>query len=342
MLEQALFVDANGMPLQQQHRTYSQDWDEVRSFCDSVYMPYYVSPLGRFRQPRALMYSATIGRIIMTRFSYGVPIHLKDFDPQAGNILVLTSLDGAVRHGIDTKSSAVTSKGESFVADCSRTEYWLDGDERHLQLNLTIPHDLMEETALHWFGFVPSDELWTAKVKLGGLDTAWWALLNYIVKSIPVAAPSGAQDRLVAHLEQTVCVHLLRNWARQSGLDLEKAARTAAPGYVHQAERYMRENAQSVPTLVEVAQATGVSVRALSNAFRRYRNMTPYSFLREQRLQGVRQQLLESDGSASVSSIVSQWGYVNFGVFAKSYKHRFGELPSETRRCARYRTVKIG
>ncbi len=336
MFEGALILDAKGKQVTQHHKTHSADWDEVRTFCTSVYMPYSVRPLGRFPHPNASMYSAKVGRITATRFCYGVPVHLQDFDPGPGNILVLTTLQGKLRHGIDSNDSTVTCAGESFVADCSKTDYWLDGDKHHLQLNLTVPHKIMEETALRWFDFIPDDRLWKAKLKFGGKGSAWVSLLDFMVKAIAEMPDRAESGRIAAHLQETLCVGLLSIWARKAGVDLEHGARFAAPHYVRRAEAYMEENARSRPTLTEVASAVGVSVRALSGAFIRFRNMTPMAFLREQRLRGARKELLDANGSATVSDVAGNWGYVNFGIFAKSYQQRFGELPSATLRRARH------
>ncbi|MNJ00217.1 transcriptional regulator EutR [compost metagenome] len=54
--------------------------------------------------------------------------------------------------------------------------------------------------------------------------------------------------------------------------------------------------------------------------------------LREQRLQGVRAELLMADAGATVRSVAQAWGYANFGLFAAAYQQRFGELPSATLR----------
>ena len=330
VIDYALLVDAKGAPIKQHHRTQSADWDEVQEFCDKVYMPFKVQPLGNFLKPRATMYSTNVNRIMVTRFCYGVPIHLQDFDPAAGNILVLTTLRGSLQHSVDLHDSAVTVRGESFVADCSRTDYWLDGDEKHLQLNLTIPHSVMEETALRWFDFVPDDQLWTSKVKFGGSGSAWIGLLEYMVRSVAEAPERVKSGRVGAHLEEAICVELLRNWADRAGINLEGGARSAAPHYVRQAEQFIEEYANSVPTIAEIAKAAGISVRALSGAFRDFRGTTPSAYLREKRLVGVRRALLGASRTETVASIASEWGYVNFGVFAKSYRARFGELPSQT------------
>src|SRR5699024_9969319 len=98
MLEHALVRDATGALLPQDERTRSTDWVEVQEFCRKVYMPYRVRPLEPKARPDATLLSATVGRVIFSRFSYGTGIHLDDFDPEAGNILILNTLQGGLRH----------------------------------------------------------------------------------------------------------------------------------------------------------------------------------------------------------------------------------------------------
>ncbi len=330
MLEHALLYDSHGRPLGQGQRTRSTDWDEVQDFCRRVYMPYRVMPRLRHTPPDAIMHSFEVGRITVTRFSYGVPIRLDRFDGGAGKILVLTTIAGRLRHEIGGTDDCVTAAGDSFVVDCSRTEHRLDGDHDHLQLNLTIPHELMEETARRWFGFAPDDRLWRCRWKFGGVGSAWTALLHYMVLSIAEAPDRVRNDRIGAHLEEMVCCELLRSWAAGAGVRLGGQGTGAAPRHVRAAEAYMRANAFEAPTIGEVAAAVGVSARTLSGGFRRFRDMTPRDFLREQRLLGVREALARADPRDTVTTVASRWGYVNFGIFAAIYRRRFGERPSDT------------
>ncbi|MND74912.1 transcriptional regulator EutR [compost metagenome] len=146
-----------------------------------------------------------------------------------------------------------------------------------------------------------------------------------------------AKGRMGAHLEQSLCVHLLQEWAgraAQAGFDFSSPMNRIAPRYVRAAEEFMSANAASLPTMAEVASAVGTSVRALSGAFSRFRGMTPGAFLREQRLQGARRDLLATDpeSGTTVSSVAFRWGYLNLGEFAGCYRKRFSELPSQTLR----------
>ncbi|MGB3815149.1 MAG: helix-turn-helix transcriptional regulator [Shinella sp.] len=327
MLEEALLVDATGAPINHDARTRSRDWEEVQDFCRRVYMPYRVRPLERLSRPDATMIPAKVGRITMTRFSYGTGIHLDRFDPAAGNILVLNTLRGALQHQTGG-TPATTGVGESFVVDCSRTDYWLDGDPDHMQLNLTLPHLLMEETAQRWFSFVPDNALWTRRVKIGGPDSAWLRLLDYAARTNVLR---GTESALARHLEETICVELLSEWAREAGVVLQEGARTAAPGYVRRAEEILSAEAREPPTIGEVAQRLGISARTLSEGFRRFRGITPREFLATRRLEGLRAELETAPSDRTVSDIAGEWGFVNFGALAGYYRKRFGELPSQTR-----------
>lgn len=330
MLEQALIRDALGRPIAQPGRTETDDWDEVQDFCRKVYMPYRVRPVGRLIKPDATMRQAQVGRITVTRFSYGVPIHLDQFDPEAGNILVLNTLRGALRHKETATTAATTRPGDSFVVDCSRTDYWLDGDGDHLQLNLTIPHEAMAEIAHRWFGFVPDDRLWTRRLAFGGAGSRWQALLAYLVQSIHASGTVPGNQALGRHLEELVCLDLLHLWAEGAGVSLTTGARAAAPHYVREAEAIMERDAQDPPTIAELARQVGVSARTLSEGFQRFRGISPREFLRDRRLDGLRAALQAAGPGDTVTSVAAGWGYVNFGALAQAYRQRFGELPSQT------------
>ena len=331
MLQEALIVDATGRPIRHDGRTHSSNWDEVQEFCRNVYMPYRVMPLDPASRPDATLIRARAGQVILTRFSYGTGIHLDRFDPDAGNVLVLNTLQGALRHQADRRP-ATTRAGESFVVDCSRTDYWLDGDPDHMQFNLTIPHKVLEETAARWFGFVPDDALWTRRVKIGGPGSPWQSLLDYVARSLTAhELAASADSSLGRHLEEVICVALLREWAAQAGVSLERGQRTVAPHYVRQAEEILSAEARHAPAIGEVARRVGVSARALSNGFQRFRGQSPRAFLIARRLDGLRADLQAQPASRSIAQVAADWGYANFGAMAGQYRARFGERPSETR-----------
>lgn len=96
MLRNALLLDAKGNPIHQDYKVLSDDWDEIKDWSSKVYMPYDVSPTGKFDRPLSTMHSAMIGRITVTRFAYGIPVNIRDWSQDAGNAVVLTTI-GAPR-----------------------------------------------------------------------------------------------------------------------------------------------------------------------------------------------------------------------------------------------------
>jgi AraC-like DNA-binding protein len=68
------------------------------------------------------------------------------------------------------------------------------------------------------------------------------------------------------------------------------------PGMVRRAERYMIDNAGAPITVSDVAAELGVSLRSLQTGFRHWRSTTPNLFLRQTRLQLVRDELRRSGG----------------------------------------------
>ena len=332
MLREALLFDSRGNPIRQKHKVLSNDWDEIRDWSSKVYMPYQVSPTGKVALPDSTMHSAMIGRITVTRFAYGIPVNIKEWSQDAGNAVVLTTIGGRARHFLDASRAEETAVGESFVVDCSRTDYNVDFDPDHLQLNLTIPHTVLEQVCRDWFGFVPDNALWQYKTRIGGHNSSWLALMEYIVRCIAEAPDRLARDRVGRHLEQTICIHLLNEWASRAGLDLGNTANNLAPRSVRIAEQYISDHAAEFPPMTEVARVAGTSLRTLTSAFKKFRGYAPSEFLREQRLQGVRRDLQAAVSGQTVSSVAYVWGYISLGEFARSYRARFGELPSETLR----------
>ncbi|MFC7450012.1 AraC family transcriptional regulator [Rhodococcus daqingensis] len=329
----AITLDPLGKLRAVRRSAVSRDWDEIKQWSDSVYMPYLVRPTDRALMPAASMYSAKIADITLTRFAYGVPVAIGEFAPESGNVLVLTTIRGATRHSVAHGRSADVTSGGTFVVDCSRVDYRFEADPEHLQLNLTIPHQLLADLALRWWGSVPDDRLWRHKCVIGGPGTTWLALMEYVVRTLAEAPDRVADGRVGINLQEMIAAQLLTDWTTRAGTELGPPTALHAPGYVRRAVRYIDENARDLPTASEIALAAGVSVRALSGAFRRYLDTTPRDYLREQRLQGVRRELL-AGRSSTVAEAAGAWGYVNLGMFAAAYRRRFGENPAQTVRGA--------
>ncbi|WP_197284558.1 helix-turn-helix transcriptional regulator [Piscinibacter sakaiensis] len=101
---------------------------------------------------------------------------------------------------------------------------------------------------------------------------------------------------------------------------------------LRRAVEFMQAHAGTVLGLKDLAAAASTSPRSLQLAFQQAYGMTPMGYLRELRLQRVREDLLDPLQTGSVGSVARRWGFVHLGNFAGRYARRFGERPGETRR----------
>lgn len=79
-------------------------------------------------------------------------------------------------------------------------------------------------------------------------------------------------------------------------------------------------------TVTEVAEAVGVSVRALQLAFRRRLGASPHTVIKRARLRQARQ-LLESGEVTTVRDAANRLGFSNVARFSSEYRDVFGETP---------------
>jgi AraC-like DNA-binding protein len=84
-------------------------------------------------------------------------------------------------------------------------------------------------------------------------------------------------------------------------------------------------------TSAELAAIAGVGVRVLQESFRQHLGMSPLTYLRRLRLDGVHTELRRADPwQVSVSEVALRWGFTHLGRFAGAYRARYGQAPSQT------------
>ncbi|MFF4170480.1 AraC family transcriptional regulator [Streptomyces sp. NPDC001744] len=98
----------------------------------------------------------------------------------------------------------------------------------------------------------------------------------------------------------------------------------------------VRERPEHPFTTTELAALARVSVRRLQESFREYVGTSPMAYVREVRLDRVREELRAAvPEEVSVSEVAWRWGFGHQGRFAARYRERFGEPPSRTLRAGR-------
>jgi len=157
-----------------------------------------------------------------------------------------------------------------------------------------------------------------------------WSPLLHMTTDISVCAQMKENTRLAGHFEEMIFSTLLSGLPNTHSAELDQPTGQAAPRHVVAAERFMFSNLGNTITTRSVAAASGVSIRALFDGFRDFRQATPMQFLREARLDAARVML--QNGDRSVADVALACGFAHSGHFAKHYSKRFGEAPSWTRK----------
>lgn len=144
-------------------------------------------------------------------------------------------------------------------------------------------------------------------------------------------APLRHAPAALESLRQSIVGLMLQGLPHNHSEPLRRAVRAGpAPRHVKRAIEFMLAHAQEPLTLAHIAAAAAVSPRALQEGFRRFRAQTPMECLREIRLRGARQDLLDAEQPALVAPIARRWGFGHLGLFAARYQEAFGETPRHT------------
>jgi AraC-like DNA-binding protein len=110
---------------------------------------------------------------------------------------------------------------------------------------------------------------------------------------------------------------------------LRKTARPIAPRDVRRAVDYIQDNLAEPITLGDLVREAGVAGRTLLKHFRDCKGVSPIRYLRNLRLDRVRDEL-RGGGAARVGDAALRWGFAHAGRFSIEYRKRFGESPSAT------------
>jgi len=110
----------------------------------------------------------------------------------------------------------------------------------------------------------------------------------------------------------------------------------SGPGLAERLRDYLEAHWNEPIGVESMAQACGVSVRSVFQQFGQQFGATPMAYLRNIRLDRARDLLSEPDSGLSVIDAALRCGFSSFGHFARRYRERFGELPSDTLTRARW------
>jgi AraC-like DNA-binding protein len=143
------------------------------------------------------------------------------------------------------------------------------------------------------------------------------------------------EDAIDSHsnkmLVRAIMVTLLETLPHRYSSLLDRRQSPAVPRHVKRAIEFMVAQVASPLTIEEIAREAGVSVRGLQMAFQQFKDMTPMTYLRQMRLDGVRRDLTSgAQQDVLISEVAKRWGFAHMGRFSAMYVNAFGEIPRQT------------
>ncbi|MFC5697752.1 AraC family transcriptional regulator [Pseudomonas sp. GCM10022186] len=302
----------------------STDLERAREEVGRVYCPY------RFHAARQRRWPASMSRlqgesVALSWFTYGADISI---EPEVFEdfVLVLTTLAGRA----DIRSGSLEHRGRAgstvVIARDARSSYRYSLD--NVQMGVRIDARRVDEFWRRLSGRSLPGGLSSCVLAAPGQRDRWLASVEMLRQLLHPDTPESLRAMLLPRAEELLIMHLVADRLAA----LPGTAGAIAPACLRRAMAFIDEQAGQPLTLAAIAAAAHCSVRTLQRAFRQWRDIGVMRYVKEVRLQRVREALLEPEQAASITEIASRWGFVHLGQFAVDYRKAYGERPSDTRR----------
>lgn len=270
-------------------------------------------------------------RITLGLLSYGTDVRIAGPPMRSMYHVNLPVAGGSIaKQGGRTSTSQAGRAGMALLPNDPLNVRWSpDG----VQYAIKFPKELLEAHAAKLAGHPVNDVLrFSLEFDLTtGQAQAFLATVGFLYAELSrpgglVTMPAARQE-----LEAAVMTQLVMTVPSQLTPYLQHTPSRARRSKIRQVMEYIDEHPGADLDTAELASVAGISVRALQAGFRELIGMSPRDYVRGVRLDRVHWELsVEAPGS--VTEIAGRWGFFHPGHFARQYRERFGELPSETAR----------
>ncbi|CAG4883919.1 AraC family transcriptional regulator [Georgfuchsia toluolica] len=311
-----------------------EDIDETCDRVGKVFRPHNLDFFGAGKKLNAHMDHLPMGSITVNRLRYQAEVSISSEPFEKFLLLILPLSDSAeVRCG---KQKIFSTHNVAALVDSTTTlamRWRKDCD----QLILRIDREAFERTCSAQLGR-PLDH--PVEFSLGLDLRSEGGLICENLISLIAANPSFVESILkypmiAAQVEQSLMSALFISQPNQYRDEILSPSTILTPHYVKRAEEYLLAHASEPFTMRDMATHLGISIRSLYLGFQRYRRMSPKTFLRNVRLDGVHTDIIaarQEKRNETITQIAMSWGFTHLGHFTKAYSAKFNELPSATLR----------
>jgi AraC-like DNA-binding protein len=318
------------MPLRRFAAVDTTSPDEAREAIGRIFCPHFLSPTTRRAEGfHARHHSAAFPDFSINYVAYGATVEI---DP--GELSRFFLLQVPIRGSATVRCGTMAAEAEAgrtatVLSPTLPTRMtWREGCEKIIVLIRREAVEAQFAALTHRTG---------RPVEFAtGVDLASPAgrrVLRHVEFLLDAAEDAGPMPEAYLTTLRDGLTSLLLTGLPHSGSELlNRPVPPPAPSAVRRAEAFIAAHADRAVSMAEIAEAAGVCLRSLQDAFKRHRGTTLTETLQAVRLERFREALLDPDGPEQVADIAFAAGFGHLGRAAAAYRARYGEAPSQTLR----------
>lgn len=332
---------AQPLPLAGYERFHTHEVDDARALVTGTLPAFGLRLTERGARLDARMNAVDLDRIGLCALDYGAEVLITP-NPWDSCFLVMIPLSGAAEVSRGRERFVSTADVASVLSPAEQlTLRWAAGTPQLItrfartDLETHLSRMIGRETRQP-LDFSMGMELHRPACR------SWMSIVDLLRREVESGGVMLTQPLAVSQLEGLLMTQLLL--AQPSNYTptlLEDQPRVAQPA-VRRAMELIEGHAAEPLTVEDIAEAVGVSVRALQEGFRRHLETTPTAYLRDVRLDKAHTELAAGvPGATTVTDVAFRWGFAHLGRFSLAYRRRFGESPSETLHTDIHRSIPL-
>lgn len=310
---------------------HSRDLDETRSLVARIFKPHDLGVLGRRQTLDAVMDHMPLGQASINRLRYGADVSI---EPGCLDkfLLVQMPLEGTAQ--IRCGDQQITSSPYRASVLTPSLPLHMKWQGRCDQLIVRLEREALEAACSAQLGYaLPAPIEFELGMDMRSRQgTAWKALVQFLAS--PAFSSNAAQHTLISRqIEDLLVATLLSQHPHNYSQALSEPVQSPARRYVQLAEDYIRAHYSQPITMDVLARHAAISARSLHKGFQQYHGISPMGFLRQVRLQKVRETLLQARATGQpiqITRVALNAGFSHLGHFSQAYRAQFGESPSQT------------
>ncbi|MDP3892673.1 AraC family transcriptional regulator [Nocardioides sp.] len=298
--------------------------DDARASVAASLAPHRLTPLNGEAGFRARHNAVDLGSLSFHFIDYGSAVEVAveglDFQliqiPLAGTSTIASGIDVLTA---TPRVAAVTAVGQSL-----RMRYSVGNPRLMIRIAAPLLRERIARAANG--GLVLPHRAGTTLDITQGPGRSWRSLVDVILADLEHERGLATAPLAASTMELAVVDGLIASLTERAG---DAAAAAPRERSIRRAARLIEDHCAEPLGTPDIAEAVGLSIRALQAGFKAHLDTTPMTYLRQARLNRVRQSLL--DGSAtSVTEAAMRCGVTHLGRLSSDYRASFGETPRET------------